>query len=129
MPGISRLHGNTSIFTAACRRGPGHGRQLRRQTPLSRKSGQDMSKTTRPDTGTCGSRVPAADKPPVRLILPLLTLTIGLVLTVKAVPPMPVEIHLVAETTRDTTADSHRPARYWYSMYRKGEQNADIYRF
>ena len=88
-----------------------------------------MSNATRPDTGTRGTRVPAAKKPPVRLTLPLLILTIGLVLTVTAVAQKPVETHLVAETTRDTAADSHRPARYWYSMYRKGEQNADIYRF
>jgi hypothetical protein len=88
-----------------------------------------MSNATRPDTGTRGTRVPAAEKPPVRLTLPLLILTISLVLTVTALPPMPVETHLVAETTRDTTADSHRQVRHWYSMYPKGEQNADIYRF
>jgi hypothetical protein len=88
-----------------------------------------MSNETRPDTGTRGTRVPAAEKPPVRLTLPLLLLTTGLVLTVTALPPMAVEKHLVAETSRDTTADSHRPARHWYSMYPSGDRNADTYRF
>jgi hypothetical protein len=89
-----------------------------------------MNKTTRPDTGTRLSRVPVAEKqPPVRLTLCLLILAIGLVLTVTAAPPMPVKSNMVVETTRDTAADSHRPARYWYSMYRQGEQDADIYRF
>lgn len=88
-----------------------------------------MSTAIRKDTGALGRRASVADGQLMRLTLPLITLTAGLLLTATAAPPMPATSHRPPETTLATPGGSHRPAYHWYSVTLAGEQHADIYRF
>ena len=88
-----------------------------------------MSNTVQKDTGAHGTQASAADGQLTRLTLPLITLTVGLLLTATAIPPMPATSHQPPETTQAMPGGIHRPAYHWYSVTLTGEQHADIYRF
>jgi hypothetical protein len=88
-----------------------------------------MSKAIQKDTGARGTRAPVADGQLTPLTLPLITLTVGLLLTATATPPKPATSHQPPETTQAMPGGIHRPAYHWYSVILTGEQHADIYRF